>query len=160
MIFLVNGGSFVGALFVGRLFLTFIVADDPLPFIRSWRVSFYFLLSIGHVRTTRTAAQLRRQWGLLPKANLRDHLTTPQLDTIIQIEGAITLQLESRSITNPADQLRVVRHVALGYRNLIEGPLPTTQPPSNAHAGLNYAKPASPAGFFMCSPLIKLETPK
>jgi Rha family phage regulatory protein len=71
-----------------------------------------------------TAAQLRRKWGLAPKANVRDHLTTDQLNTIIQIEGAITLQLEARQITNPADQLRVVRHVALSYRNLIEAPLP------------------------------------
>jgi hypothetical protein len=45
------------------------------------------------------------------------------LNTIIQIEGAITLQLEARQITNPADQLRVVRHVALSYRTLIEAPL-------------------------------------
>jgi hypothetical protein len=44
------------------------------------------------------------------------------LNTIIQIEGAITLQLEARQITNPADQLRVVRHVALSYRNLLETP--------------------------------------
>lgn len=71
-----------------------------------------------------TAAQLRKKWGLAPKANVRDQLTTEQLNTIIQIEGAITLQLEDRQITNPADQLRVVRHVALSYRNLIEAPLP------------------------------------
>ncbi|WP_426433700.1 Rha family transcriptional regulator [Bradyrhizobium genosp. P] len=71
-----------------------------------------------------TAAKLRKRWGLAPKANLRDHLTTEQLNTVIQIEGAITLQLEARSITNPADQLRVVRHVALSYRNLIDAPLP------------------------------------
>jgi Rha family phage regulatory protein len=71
-----------------------------------------------------TAAHLRRQWGLPRKVNVRDHLTTEQLNTIIQIEGAITLQLEARQITNPADQLRVVRHVALSYRNLIEAPLP------------------------------------
>lgn len=71
-----------------------------------------------------TAAQLRRKWGLPVKANVRDHLSIPQLNTIIQIEGAITLQLEARQITNPADQLRVVRHVALSYRNLIEAPLP------------------------------------
>lgn len=70
-----------------------------------------------------TAAQLRKQWGLSAKANVRDHLTTDQLNTIIQIEGAITLQLEARNICNPADQLRVVRHVALSYRNLIEAPL-------------------------------------
>ena len=76
-----------------------------------------------------TAASLRKKWGLAPKANLRDHLTTNQLNTIIQIEGAITLQLEARNITNPADQLRVVRHVALGYRNLIEAQLPLTQLP-------------------------------
>ena len=73
-----------------------------------------------------TAAQLRRKWGLGQKANLRDHLTTDQLDTIIQIEGAITLQLDARKITNPADQLRVVRHVALSYRNILETPLPLT----------------------------------
>jgi Rha family phage regulatory protein len=70
-----------------------------------------------------TAAQLRKKWRLAPKANVRDHLTTDQLNTIIQIEGAITLQLEARHITNPADQLRVVRHVALSYRNLIDAPL-------------------------------------
>jgi hypothetical protein len=34
-----------------------------------------------------TAAQLRRKWGLAPKANVRDNLTTDQLNTIIQIEG-------------------------------------------------------------------------
>jgi Rha family phage regulatory protein len=71
-----------------------------------------------------TAAQLRKKWGLASKVNVRDRLTTDQLNTIIQIEGAITLQLEARQITNPADQLRVVRHVALSYRNLIEAPLP------------------------------------
>jgi hypothetical protein len=71
-----------------------------------------------------TAAQLRRKWGLAPKTNVRDKLTTDQLNTIIQIEGAITLQLEARHITNPADQLRVVRHVALSYRNLLDAPLP------------------------------------
>ncbi len=70
-----------------------------------------------------TAAQLRRTWGLPPKANIRDHLTTDRLDTIIQIESAITIQLEARRITNPADQLRVVRHVALGYRAMLEAPL-------------------------------------
>jgi hypothetical protein len=73
-----------------------------------------------------TAAYLRRQWGLPRKANVRDHLTTDQLNTIIQIEGAITLQLEARQITNPADQLRAVRHVALSYRNILEAPLPLT----------------------------------
>jgi Rha family phage regulatory protein len=82
-----------------------------------------------------TAAQLRRKWGLAPKANVRDNLTTDQLNTIIQIEGAITLQLEARQITNPADQLRVVRHVALSYRNLLDTPLqliggPRLQPSS------------------------------
>jgi hypothetical protein len=71
-----------------------------------------------------TAAKLRKKWNLGPKANVRDNLTTDQLNTIIQIEGAITLQLEDRKITNPADQLRVVRHVALSYRTLIEAPLP------------------------------------
>jgi Rha family phage regulatory protein len=76
-----------------------------------------------------TAANLRAQWGLPKKANVRDHLTTAQLNTIIQIEGAITLQLEARQITNPADQLRVVRHVALSYRNIIEAPLPLTGSP-------------------------------
>lgn len=70
-----------------------------------------------------TAAQLRQKWGLAPRANVRDHLTTDQLNTIIQIEGTITLQLEARAITSPADQLRVVRHVSLSYRNLIEAPL-------------------------------------
>jgi hypothetical protein len=70
-----------------------------------------------------TAAQLRRTWGLPPKANIRDHLTTDRLDTIIQIESAITIQLEARRITTPADQLRVVRHVALGYRAMIDAPL-------------------------------------
>jgi hypothetical protein len=68
---------------------------------------------------------LRRQWGLPRKANVRDHLTTEQLNTIIQIEGTITLQLEARRITNPADQLRVVRHVALSYRNILDTPLPS-----------------------------------
>lgn len=71
-----------------------------------------------------TAAQIRKKWGLAAKANVREHLTTDQLNAIIQIEGAITLQLEARQITNPADQLRVVRHVALSYRNLIDAPLP------------------------------------
>ena len=70
-----------------------------------------------------TAAQLRRKWQLAAKANLRDHMTMDQLNTIIQIEGAITLQMEARKITNPSDQLRVVRHVALSYRNLIDAPL-------------------------------------
>jgi hypothetical protein len=64
------------------------------------------------------------------KANIRDHLTTEQLNTIIQIEGAITLQLEARQITNPADQLRVVRHVALSYRSILETPLPLTGNPT------------------------------
>jgi hypothetical protein len=68
---------------------------------------------------------LRRQWGLPRKANVRDHLTTEQLNTIIQIERTITLQLEARRITNPADQLRVVRHVALSYRNILDTPLPS-----------------------------------
>jgi Rha family phage regulatory protein len=71
-----------------------------------------------------TAAQLRKKWAMPVKANVRDHLTVEQLNTVIQIESAITLQLEARRITNPADQLRVVRHVALSYRNLIEASLP------------------------------------
>jgi Rha family phage regulatory protein len=71
-----------------------------------------------------TAAQLRKQWSLPTKANIRDNLKTDQLNTIIQIEGAITLQLEARQIQNPADQLRVVRHVALSYRSIMEAPLP------------------------------------
>lgn len=75
-----------------------------------------------------TAAQLRRQWALPAKANIRDALKTDQLNMIIQIEGAITLQLEARQIRNPADQLRVVRHVALSYRSIMEAPLPLTGP--------------------------------
>ena len=84
-----------------------------------------------------TAAQVRRQWKLPTKANLRDHLSTEQLNTIIQIEGAITLQLEQRKITNPADQLRVVRHVALGYRSLLEADLPLSGSPPSSHGGVS-----------------------
>ncbi|UPK35160.1 Rha family transcriptional regulator [Bradyrhizobium sp. 186] len=84
-----------------------------------------------------TAAYLRRKCGLPRKANVRDHLTTDQLNTIIQIEGAITLQLEARQITNPADQLRVVRHVALSYRNILEAPLPLTGKPIATPSVLN-----------------------
>ena len=73
-----------------------------------------------------TAAQLRRRWNIPLKANVRNYLDMEQLNTIIQIESAITLQLEARKITNPADQLRVVRHVALSYHNLITAPLPLT----------------------------------
>jgi Rha family phage regulatory protein len=84
-----------------------------------------------------TEAQLRKRWKLPVKANIRDHLTTAQLNTIIQIEGAITLQLEARNITNPSDQLRVVRHVALSYRNIIEAPLPLSNV-QNPSPGMNF----------------------
>lgn len=71
-----------------------------------------------------TANQLRARWNLSPKANVRDHLSTDQLNQIIQIEGAITLQLEARKITNPDDQVLVVKHVASSYKALIESPIP------------------------------------
>ncbi|MER8380948.1 Rha family transcriptional regulator [Mesorhizobium sp. M1399] len=71
-----------------------------------------------------TAAQLRAKWNLPPKCNVRDHLSTEQLNMIIQIEGAITLQLESRKVANPDDQVVVVRHVASSYKTLIDAPIP------------------------------------
>jgi hypothetical protein len=71
-----------------------------------------------------TAAQLRAKWNLPLKCNVRDHLSTEQLNMIIQIEGAITLQLESRKITKPDDQVAVVRHVASSYKKLIDAPIP------------------------------------
>jgi Rha family phage regulatory protein len=71
-----------------------------------------------------TAMQLRKKWNLPTKANVRNHLTTDQLNHIIQIENAITLQLDSRKIANPDDQLIVVQHVAKSYKTLIEAPIP------------------------------------
>jgi len=71
-----------------------------------------------------SAAQLRRRWGLAASANVRDHLNTEQLNHVIQIEGAITLQLDQRGIYHPDHQLAVVRHVAKGYKLSLEAPVP------------------------------------
>lgn len=71
-----------------------------------------------------TASQLRKRWNLHASANVRDHLTTSQLNAVIQIENAVTLQLESRRIFSPDDQLKIVRHVAEGYKALINAQIP------------------------------------
>lgn len=71
-----------------------------------------------------TAAQLRTRWNLPARANVRDHLSTEQLNMVIQIEGAITLQLDARKITNPDHQVAVVQHVCRSYKALIEAPIP------------------------------------
>jgi Rha family phage regulatory protein len=77
------------------------------------------------------ASQLRRKWNLPDKANVRNHLSTEQLHHIIQIENAITLQLEMRRITNPDDQLLVVEHVTRNYKAMVEAPLPRLSSPRN-----------------------------
>ncbi|ESX97335.1 hypothetical protein X754_05290 [Mesorhizobium sp. LNJC403B00] len=46
---------------------------------------------------------------------------------VIQVEGAVTLQLEARKISNPDDQVAVVKHVATGYKALIDAPIQTTR---------------------------------
>lgn len=74
-----------------------------------------------------SAVQLRKRWGLAKKANIRDHLNPTQLDTIIQIENAVTLQLDARKIINPDDQLIVVEHVARAYKALMEDIIPGIQ---------------------------------
>ncbi|ESX11119.1 MULTISPECIES: Rha family transcriptional regulator [unclassified Mesorhizobium] len=74
-----------------------------------------------------TAAQLRTKWKLPGKCNVRDHLSTDQLNMVIQVEGAVTLQLEARKISNPDDQVAVVKHVATGYKALIDAPIQTTR---------------------------------
>lgn len=71
-----------------------------------------------------SARQLRRRWGLHASANIRDQLTTEQLNHVIQIEGAITLQLDQRRIFHPEDQLSVIRHVAKTYKASVDAPLP------------------------------------
>lgn len=71
-----------------------------------------------------SAGQLRKRWNLHTKANVRDHLSTSQLNTVIQIENAITLQLEARKVFHPDDQLKIVWHVAKAYKALIEAPMP------------------------------------
>jgi Rha family phage regulatory protein len=71
-----------------------------------------------------TAMQLRAKWNLPRAANVRNHLTTEQLHHIIQIENAVTLQLDQRKVTNPDDQTVIVRHVARAYKAMIEAPLP------------------------------------
>lgn len=73
------------------------------------------------------AAELRRKWNLPPKANVRNHLTTEQLHHIISIENSITLQLDMRKITRPADQLVIVNHVVKAYKEMLEAPLPMLQ---------------------------------
>jgi Rha family phage regulatory protein len=70
------------------------------------------------------AAQLRKRWNLPNAANVRDRLSASQLNAVIQIEGAVTLQLDERGVFHPDDQLTVIRHVARGYRALIEAPMP------------------------------------
>lgn len=70
------------------------------------------------------AAQLRQKWNLPKNANIRNHLTTEQLHHIIQIENAITLQLDGRKITNPDDQLIIVNHVTKNYKAMVEADLP------------------------------------
>ena len=71
-----------------------------------------------------TARELRKRWSLQPKANIRDHLSTGQLNTVIQIENAITLQLDQRKVFDPADQLKIVQHVARSYKALMEMKIP------------------------------------
>lgn len=70
------------------------------------------------------AATLRRRRNLPTKANVRNHLSTEELHHIIQIENAITLQLDRRQITNPDDQTIVIRHVAAAYKAMLDKPLP------------------------------------
>jgi len=71
-----------------------------------------------------SASQLRKCWNLPPKANVRDYLSSTQLSSIIQIENAITLQLDARKIFNADDQLKVVEHVARSYKALLETSIP------------------------------------
>jgi len=71
-----------------------------------------------------SAYQLRKRWELAGNANIRDHLTTDQLNTVIQIEGAVTLQLDARHVWHPSDQLKIVRSVASAYRALLDAPMP------------------------------------
>lgn len=80
--------------------------------------------AIYEILLGRSAGQLRKLWDLPKKANIRDHLTPTQLDTIIQIENAITLQLDARKIFLPEDQLKVVQHVARSYKALMEASIP------------------------------------
>lgn len=84
-----------------------------------------------------SAGQLRKLWNLHPKANIRDHLSTSQLNTVIQIENAITLQLDARKIFHPDDQLKIVQHVARAYKALLDAPIPglaSLAPPTTGHA--------------------------
>jgi Rha family phage regulatory protein len=71
-----------------------------------------------------SARQLRKRWGLAATANIRDHLSTEQLDHVIQIENAVTIQLDHRKIFHPDDQLTIVRHVAKSYKIALEAPIP------------------------------------
>lgn len=71
------------------------------------------------------AVDLRKQWNLPIKANVRNHLTTEQLHHMIAIENSITLQLDMRQITNPDDQLIIVNHVVRAYKAMLDAPLPT-----------------------------------
>ncbi|MFD1251805.1 Phage regulatory protein Rha (Phage_pRha) [Devosia equisanguinis] len=71
-----------------------------------------------------SAYQLRKKWGLPGNANVRDHLSTDQLNTVIQIEAAVTLQLDARHVWHPSDQLKIIRAVATSYRAMIEAPMP------------------------------------
>lgn len=79
-----------------------------------------------------SATQLRRRWGLAGSANIRDHLSTEQLNHVIQIEGSITLQLDQRNIFHPDDQLLVVRHVTRAYKVALDAPLPAIPCRNNA----------------------------
>lgn len=71
-----------------------------------------------------SAGQLRKRWNLPPKANVRDHLSSTQLNIVIQIENAITLELDARKVFHPDDQLKIVEHVARSYRALMDTPIP------------------------------------
>jgi Rha family phage regulatory protein len=70
------------------------------------------------------AAEIRKKWNLPAKANVRNHLSTEQLHHIISIENSITLQLETRKVTNPKDQLVIIRHVTRTYKTMLDTPLP------------------------------------
>lgn len=71
-----------------------------------------------------SAGQLRKRWNLPPKANVRDYLSSIQLNTVVQIENAITLQLDARKVFHPDDQLKIVEHVARSYKALQDTPIP------------------------------------
>lgn len=47
-----------------------------------------------------------------------------KIEAVIQIEAAVTLQLDARKVWHPSDQPKIIQAVASSYKSLLDAPMP------------------------------------